>query len=131
MDVQESQGADVIESWDRVFRALSAEPRRQLVVALRDTPPAQQVSLPEAAISPTVPPKPEQLNLALQHNHLPLLEECGFIEWTTEPFRASRGPNFDEAAAVCDALHENAAKIPDSLVVGCRRLEAEREASDD
>lgn len=42
---------------------------------------------------------------------------------------AERGSRFDEVAAVFDALHAEAADIPDSLVVGCQRLEAEREES--
>ena len=116
----------VIDSWDRVFTALSAEPRRQIIVALNDLPADNRVLLPEAAMSPTMQPDREQFVLELCHHHLPRLEAHGFIEWTKEPFRAARGPRFEEVAVVIELLQENATQIPDSLVYGCRRLEAER-----
>lgn len=115
-----------IERWDRVFTSLSAEPRRQIIVALNDVPADNRVLLPEAALSPTMQPDREQFVLELCHHHLPHLEDYGFIEWTKEPFRAGRGPRFEEAAIVLKLLQENATRIPDSLVHGCPRLEAER-----
>lgn len=126
-----SHGDPVSEEWNRVFRALSTEPRRQMIVALNDSPPSQSVVLPDAAISPVSQSGPEQMTLELQHNHLPLLEKSGFIEWTEEPFRAFRGPNFDEVAVVFDALFDTVDRLPDELVMGCHRLEAKRETSDD
>lgn len=126
MSLEESRGEYAIERWDRVFTALSAEPRRQLVAALADTPPERRVLLPQAAMSPEVPPDPERLRINLQHRHLPLLEDGGFIEWTAEPFRAARGPAFGEVAVVLKSLHERAEAIPDTLVDGCQRLERER-----
>lgn len=127
MTVERSRGRRVIDRWDRVFEAISAEPRRQLVVALNDAPADGRVSLPEAAMSPAVPPDRESLTIELRHRHLPLLESHGFVQWTREPFRASRGPRFEEVAVVFDALHDEAASIPDRLVYGCRRLEEERQ----
>ncbi|WP_255190752.1 hypothetical protein [Natronobeatus ordinarius] len=120
-------GKRVIERWDRVFEALMAEPRRQLVVTLLDAGAGQPVSLPEAAMSPTVPPDRETLGTHLHHRHLPLLADSGFVRWEADPFRAWRGPNFEEVAVVVTLLQENAAVIPDTLVYGCRRLERERE----
>lgn len=126
-----SHGDDVIEGWNRVFRALATEPRRQVIAALNDSQPSQPVALPDAALSPASPSGREQMTLELQHNHLPLLEKSGFIEWTAEPFRAYRGPNFDEVAVIFEALYDKVDRLPDELVMGCRRLEAKREASDD
>ena len=57
-----------------------------------------------------------------------MLEEMEFVEWDTDPLVASRGPRFDEVAVVFGALHSYATDIPDSLVVGCQRLEEERQA---
>jgi hypothetical protein len=76
---------------------------------------------------PNVPPNPEELLRGLHHAHLPMLAEMGFVTWETEPLVAARGPRFDEVAAVFEALHADAACIPDTLVVGCRRLEEERQ----
>lgn len=119
-------GKRVIRRWDAVFRAISAEPRRQLIVSLMDCPADQSVPLPESAVNPNVPPNPEAHRLELIHHHLPLLADDEFVEWKTEPFVASRGPRFDEVAVVFDALHAGATDVPDSLVVGCQRLERER-----
>jgi len=121
-------GKQVIERWNRVFRATSAEPRRQLVVSLLDHPPREPVLLPESAINPNVPQDPAGLRRELVHHHLPMLEDMEFIAWDTDPFVASRGPRFDEVAVVFDSLHSFANDIPDSLVVGCQRLEEERQA---
>lgn len=120
-------GERVIENWNDVFTALSAEPRRQLIVSLSDASPDQSVPLPESAVMPNVPPDPDVLRRELHHVHLPMLADMGFITWETEPLVASRGPRFDEVAVVFDALHETATSIPDSLVLGCQRLEAERQ----
>ena len=119
-------GKRVIQKWDAVFNALSAEPRRQLIVSLLDAPSDRDVSLPESAVNPNVPPDPDTLRMELRHHHLPMLSDFGFVEWDTDPLVASRGPQFAEAAVVFEALHATAADIPESLVVGCQRLEREQ-----
>ena len=117
----------VIEKWDAVFRACSAEPRRQLIVSLLDAAPEEAVSLPDHAMSPTVPQDFDSLRVDLRHSHLPLLERQGFVEWQTDPFEATRGPRFDHVGVVFEALHRNADAFPEALVAGCQRLEIERE----
>lgn len=126
-DVRVENGRRAIERWDRVFEALSAEPRRQLVISLLDAPPEQTVSLPERAINPNVPVDPERLRQELHHCHLPMLADREFVEWEREPLVASRGPQFDEVATVLESLQSTATEIPDSLVIGCQRLERERQ----
>jgi len=120
-------GERVSENWDAVFRCLSAEPRRQLVVSLLGAPSDESVPLPESAAMPDRSSHPDVLHRALHHVHLPMLAEHGFVTWDAEPLTAARGPRFDEVAVVFEALHS--VSIPDSLVVGCRRLEAERQDS--
>ncbi|MFC7078324.1 hypothetical protein [Haloarcula halophila] len=124
-------GEQVIDNWDSVFRALSSEPRRQIIVSLLDAPADQSVPLPESAVNPNVPPNTETLRQQLHHAHLPMLAEMGFITWETEPFVAARGPQFEEAAVVFDALHTEATSIPGSLVFGCQRLEEEQQQNID
>lgn len=117
----------VVERWDHVFTALSSEPRRQLVVSLLDAPPGEPVPLPESAQNPDIPADPDRLRQQLYHQHLPLLADHGFVEWDVEPLVASRGPDFQEVAAVIEALYENANELPDTLVTGCQRLEREQQ----
>lgn len=123
------EGIQVVERWDEVFDAISAEPRRQLVVSLLDVAPDEYVSLPEAAASPSVPTDYRMLRQMLLHQHLPKLAESDFVEWQPEPLSATRGRRFEEVAVVFDALHAHAEAVPDSLVEGCQRLEDERTVS--
>lgn len=129
--VHRENGERIVENWNAVFGALSSEPRRQLLVSLLDAEPDSSVPLPESAIMPNVPPDPEVLRRELHHVHLPMLAKMGFVTWETKPFVVSRGPRFDEVAVVFEALHAEATSIPDSLVIGCRRLEAERQENGD
>jgi len=124
---QYEDGERVSENWDTVFKSLSAEPRRQLIVSLLDTPVGQSVPLPESAAMSDVHSDPEGLRIKLYHIHLPVLEDNGYITWEESPLIASHGPRFDEVAVVISALHSNAADIPDSLVTGCQRLEQEQQ----
>ena len=129
MNGRNGDGQRVIEKWDTVFKALSAEPRRQLIVSLLDASQGQSVSLPEHAMARNSPADREKLRQELHHCHLPSLADQGFIDYETDPLVASRGPQFDEVAIVFDALHATAADLPDSLVAGCQRLEQERQVS--
>lgn len=125
--VRFENGTDTMRNWDNVFEALSAEPRRQLIISLMDAPRDEAIPLLERAINPDAPADPDVLRTELFHRHLPLLDDLGFVEWESDPFVASRGPRFEEVAAVFEALHSHAAELPESLVLGCRRLERERE----
>lgn len=127
LEARVTNGHRVLDRWDTVFEAITAEPRRQLIVSLLDAPAEQAVPLPEHAANSNVPVDAGRLRQELVHVHLPKLEDQGFIDWERDPFTASRGPRFDEVAVVFSALHANAADIPDSLVIGCQRLETERQ----
>lgn len=126
-EVRLRNGQRVIERWDDVFEALSAEPRRQIVVSLKDGREGRTVSLPEMAMNPNAPVDQDDLRLQLRHRHLPKLAAMDFVDWKAEPLVASRGPRFDEVSTVIGALQSNAIELPDSLVVGCQRLESERQ----
>ena len=117
---------EVVGRWDRVFNALTAEPRRQLITSLRDAPSDRELTLPEAAMSPRVPMDDAEIRCELLHRHLPLLEDGGFVRWDRDPLRARRGPAFDEVSTVFGALYESVDDLPDRLVTGCDRLERER-----
>jgi hypothetical protein len=44
----------------------------------------------------------EQNQIVLYHNHLPKLDDWGFIHWKPEAQRIERGERFDEVQAVLD-----------------------------
>mgnify|MGYP006294189197 CR=1 FL=1 len=126
-NVRFDNGKRVIENWNQVFKAVSVEPRRQLIVSLMDSETADSVPLPESAMNPNVPVEAESLRVELYHTHLPILARNEFIEWEMDPLRASRGRRFNEVAVVFESLHSRATDTPDSLVIGCQRLEEERQ----
>ena len=95
-----------------------------------DVPDDGWVRLPDAAVNPAVETDLETLRLELQHQHLPLLEDGGYVEWERTPFSATRGPRFDEVRIVFDGLYANATDIPDRLVIGCRTLEQKVERTE-
>ncbi|WIV68320.1 DUF7344 domain-containing protein [Natrialbaceae archaeon AArc-T1-2] len=127
MTVEPSRdGRRVAERWNRVFEVLSAEPRRQLLTTLADAPAGRHVSLPDAAVPPNGSVDHDRIRIHLRHRHLPMLADGGFVEWKRDPFRAWRGPTFDQAAVVLESLYARADVVPDPLVEGCHRLEEER-----
>ncbi|WP_436924071.1 DUF7344 domain-containing protein [Halosimplex amylolyticum] len=119
----DQRASEMIERWNHAFRALTAEPRRQIVVALMEAPPGRQLSLPEAANPPYQLRDPEDLYVDLVHTHLPMLAERGFVEWEREPLTVERGPAFEEVQIVFEALHAHASELPPQLVQECQRLE--------
>jgi len=123
---RDDPAAEMVGRWNEVFRALSAEPRRQIVVALMDAPPDRELSLPEAANPSFLLADPEELTVTLVHTHLPVLEKAGFVEWHRGPLRVGRGPAFEEVEVVMASLQDNAEAIPPQLVQGCQRLEEQQ-----
>ena len=106
---------DAMASWDRVMHALSAGPRRQLIVALLDAPPERQLPLPDTALVPAVSQDPSSFSIELRHSHLPHLADAGYIRWSDDPFAVQRGPRFDEPAAVVRLLLQGRRDLPASL----------------
>lgn len=114
---------DVTERWDRAFRCLAAEPRREIVIELANTPDGVGIRLPEAAIAPRTVVDRDHLRTELYHTHLPLLADNDYIEWTREPFVATRGPAFAEITAILQTVFDSGDELPPSLVEGCGRFE--------
>lgn len=129
--VRRENARKVSDRWDTIFQALAAEPRRQIVVSLLDAPADTGVSLPESAMNPEIPVQFDELVAKLHHRHLPMLAEEQLVNWETDPMVAYRGPRFDEVAVVVEQLKSSAHEIPDSLIIGCQRLEQERQQQGD
>lgn len=115
----------VSERWDRVFRTLSAEPRRQVILSLMEAPPGQGVTLPEAAEPPDADVDRDDFEVTLRHQHLPMLADAGYVRWSDAPFSVRRGPYFEEAAAIVESFRANVDELPERLVLGCHYLEQE------
>lgn len=116
----------MMETWDRTFRALSAEPRRQIIISLAESPSGRALALPEAANPPFMLQDPEALRVELVHEHLPVLAAGDYVEWSTEPLEVRRGDAFDDVAVVLESLIAEVDAVPDHMVEGCQRLEEAR-----
>ncbi|MFC7237348.1 hypothetical protein ACFQS4_03810 [Saliphagus sp. GCM10025317] len=108
----------VVERWNRVFEALSAASRRRLVASLLEAGPTEFVALPEAAQCPGDEDDQRAVTIRLYHRDLPLLADGNYVDWSREPFCASRGDNFDELAAVIEAIEAAAPTFPEQLAGG-------------
>lgn len=102
---------------ERVFEAMRHRYRRHLLIAMgQDDPP------PDDDIDPlTVVPTEERssatvIRRELYHNHLPKLDEMGFIEWDPGAGKISKGSNWDDVEPLVRVIHENRGELPDELV---------------
>jgi hypothetical protein len=110
--------------WETIFQTLVWGTRRQIVGSLLEAPPDEEQSLPEAANPPDNRIDPSTLYSNLVHNHLPMMEKAGFIEWEETPFCVRRGPRFEEVAAVIMAI-DTYEEFPQHLIEGCHFYDQE------
>jgi hypothetical protein len=112
----------VSERWSRAFDALSADARRQLLIALLDCEPGAWLTVPDD-VSGFDPEAAQVVRVEFRHRHLPALADAGYAEWIDGPLRARRGPRFEEVGAVLDVLLDAGDRLPPHLVWGCASLE--------
>jgi hypothetical protein len=98
--------------WMDLFSALSNPYRRQLLVALLEHNPQDDDDQDPLDILADGQ-EGENLPLKMIHQHLPKLEEMGFIEWDRQTSEISKGPNWDEIAPVLTLIHEHRDELPD------------------
>lgn len=94
---------------DVLFDALSREPRRRVLEALRVRNPR---TTDEFVRSSPRPDGTDQDTIRLHHVHLPRLDEAGFIEWDREMGTIERGPNYDEVRPVLAILADRSDELP-------------------
>jgi hypothetical protein len=93
-----------------VLRALTDADRRDLCLALAERPAQDGGWDPQALIDGHV--TADDLEVKLQHLHLPLLASEGFIEWNREHGTVSTGPNWADPEAGLTALADNHEELP-------------------
>lgn len=120
MSLDPSEEQDWAERWNRLYEALSAEPRRMIIYSLLDEPQERRLPLPDAAESPNQPRDTKTLSIQLRHHHLPLLAEAGYVRWEHEPFVVQRGPQFEEPACIIGLVTDSIDELPASLIRNCK-----------
>ena len=107
------------ETWDQLYQALAAEPRRMIIFSLMKEPEEKRLPLPDAAQSFNNPMDPEDLRIQLRHNHLPKLAAAGYVRWESDPFCVQRGPHFGEPALVITQMTDDSNTYPRRLRDEC------------
>ena len=90
---------------NRVFDILSKTLRRQALFAIREG-----IVDNDADLLMRGSRKEEEVRL--RHNHLPKLEQAGYIEWDRDTGSISEGPNFDEIKPILELLETHADELP-------------------
>ncbi|WP_312911350.1 DUF7344 domain-containing protein [Natronosalvus caseinilyticus] len=99
---------------DLIFTALSAGPRRRVLAELYDQP-VDGVQVPEAILNDGE--ERRDLEIALYHKHLPLLDDYGFIDWDPKTNRVAKGRRFDDLQPVLESFNDQA----DEVSIPCPR----------
>ena len=54
----------------------------------------------------------EEIKRELEDQHLPMLEEAGFIEWHPETGEISEGPNFEQIRPILELIRNHPEELP-------------------
>jgi hypothetical protein len=96
---------------DQLFEALSHPYRRRILTAIATRNPQHEDDFTPAEFAGD-DEKFEQCLTALHHNHLPRLDEAGFIEWDREAKTIRRGPRYDEIVPLVELLIAHEDELP-------------------
>lgn len=100
----------VCDMLDEIMEALADEHRRQLLAALAEENPEAPVQTPEGVQLGREPL--DNLQIEMYHQHLPQLEEVGFIEWKKEEAVVVKGPKFEQIEPVLELFEEHKKELP-------------------
>lgn len=92
------------ERLDSLFEVMSHPLRRRILRRLGDGDPSNGRALVPEEIADQ--DDLESLKIALYHNHLPKLEEAGYIEWNRDAWEVGPGPRFEEVEPVIELVRD-------------------------
>ena len=92
---------------DRIFDILSVRYRRLILLSLKESGVKTESDLLIRSMH-----DPEEIEIALNHQHLPKLEDAGYIEWDRESGKISKGPRFDEIEPILTLIENHADELP-------------------
>lgn len=92
--------------YDMLMEALANEQRRRLLLHLLETDP--QLDFPPLDEDrQRSPEEARREQIALYHNHLPMLEGAGFIDWDEEAGEVTKGPAFEDLEPLLQFLRDD------------------------
>ncbi len=92
---------------DRAVDSLGSRQRRLILLLLRDGTVKTESDVIMRGRSDS-----EDVEFELRHNHLPKLEEAGYIEWDREAGEISEGPRFEEIKPILELIENHADELP-------------------
>lgn len=96
---------------DDTFTALANDHRRKLLSALAESNPQDDVR--GAATGDSRETDLDRLRTEMYHQHLPKLEDYGFIRWNRDTNEVVKGPQFEEIHPVLELMDDHADELPD------------------
>lgn len=102
---------------DRVFEALTAPPRRRVLLALLEGSPRSDDGIDPLNPGPADPSRGavDADRIALVHKHLPKLDDLGYVDWYQTTGEIHRGENWDEIAPILRLLQDYRGDVPEEL----------------
>ena len=98
---------------DDQFKALAHVERRRLLVALlRDDP---QSDVPSKIDESEDDAEISRRRIAMRHDHLPRLDDHGFVEWDRKNSLVAKGSKFEQIEPFLLALDEHRDGLPGNL----------------
>lgn len=97
------------ESFDEVLAVLANVQRRKLLVALLEHNP--QNDSPVKVVGDDT--EAVERLVAMNHVHLPKLEEHGFVRWDQSSHEVVKGPNFEEIRPLLELLVAHEDELPE------------------
>lgn len=91
---------------DEALRALAHPDRRRLLTALLECEHPTDDAVQALDVVPGARRDPARLSVELYHDHLPRLEDAGFLRWDGESFEVSAGPRFDEVRCALESMED-------------------------
>ncbi|MBZ6494955.1 transcriptional regulator [Haloterrigena longa] len=58
----------------------------------------------------------EALLTEMEHTHLPLLEDYGFINWDRDTHEVTKGPQFDEIRPLLELMVNHRDELPENWI---------------
>lgn len=104
----------------RIFDALANPYRRQLLFALFEADPRDDVALDplELLTQKDTIGNNRATQISMRHTHLPKLDEMGFIEWDQASDECSKGPEWEEITPLLQLMYDHRDELPDEWLSG-------------
>ncbi|PSQ04856.1 hypothetical protein BRC97_10535 [Halobacteriales archaeon QS_6_71_20] len=104
---------EVMTSFDTHLDALGHVDRRRLLLALLN---AEEAALPIELDRLEYETADRDVLVSFHHNHLPKLEDRGFVDANLDRYSVTRGPRFEEIEPLLELLDTHRDRLPPDLV---------------